>query len=249
VTERRYTLSDVFLKLSSQDTNTEILNANKTFTTDDERIQFLDPNGVDRNVILPTEADSEGVIFWITNTAATFVLNIYASDTITLLVLIHSGETGIFVCDGTSWTAGPVAAGSSVPSGTSMWFYQDTAPLGWSLIAAVDSLLAVKGGTQAYNVPGGTAAGTWTQINHSHTTGDHTLTIAEMPAHTHNRPDRYTMRSDWAGGLYYSPNPTNTVPTSSTGGGTAHNHGNTGDSATPDTWRPSAHVGILARKD
>lgn len=249
MTERRYSLSDVLLMLSSQSTNTETLNANKTLATDSERIQFLDPNGVDRKVTLPSEADSDGIIFWITDTTGENVLNVYASNGITFLATISQNETGIFVCDGSAWTAGPVAAGPPVPSGSSMWFYQDTAPVGWSLIAAADSLLAVKGGANAYNVAGGNNVGTWVQPNHLHTTTGHALTIAEMPSHTHDRPNRYSMLSDWAGGLYYSPYATNTVPTSSTGGGNAHDHGNTGNSATPNTWRPQAYVGILARKD
>lgn len=250
MTERRYSLSDVLLILSSQSTNTETLNANKTLATDSERIQFLDPNGVDRKITLPTEADSDGIIFWITNTDGGNVLNVYASNGITLLATISGSETGIFVCDGSAWTAGPVAAGPPVPSGSSMWFYQDVSPVGWSLIAAADSLLAVKGGANAYNVAGGNNAGTWVQPNHLHTTADHQLTKAEMPAHTHDRPDRYTWRVEGGqGGLYFSPYATNTVPTSSTGGGDVHNHGNTLDSGTPSTWRPQAYVGILARKD
>ncbi len=48
-------------------------------------------------------------------------------------------------------------------AGTKMWFYQNVAPAGWTLDAVPgDELLAVKGGAQAYNVAGGTVAGSWT---------------------------------------------------------------------------------------
>ena len=37
------------------------------------------------------------------------------------------------------------------PTGTKAWFFQNTAPIGWTIDATVtDDLLAVKGGTQAY---------------------------------------------------------------------------------------------------
>jgi len=49
------------------------------------------------------------------------------------------------------------------PSGTEMWFNQNTAPTGWTINSTpADSLLAVKGGTDDYNVAGGTEAGIWT---------------------------------------------------------------------------------------
>lgn len=237
MTERRYSLSDVLLILSSQSTNTETLSANKTLATDSERIQFLDPNGVDRKITLPSEADSDGIIFWITNTNGGNVLNVYASNGVTLLATISQSETGLFVCDGTTWTAGPVAAGPPTPSpilsGFQMWFYHDVAPLGWSIITAADSLLAVKGGANAYNVAGGAQAGTWIQPYHQ-------LTKPEMPIHTHYYTHAYNtvitslhdvQTAYQIGGAQTGPE----------GGDQPHNHGN--------THRPQAYVGILARKD
>jgi len=239
VTQRRYTLPDVLLRVSSQGTNTETLAANKTLTIEDARIQFLDPNGVNRKVISPTEADSDGIIFWIINIDSTATLSVYASDGITLLAIVNSGETGIFVCDGTSWTAGPVTAGPSVPSNTAMWFYQDTAPLGWSIIAAADSLLAVKGGSQAYNVAGGNNAGTWTQPVHSHTGPSHKHTVT-LPK------DGWSGSCCFNGRVYdvgVSTTDARTLDSSYSG------TGSTGGGATSNIYRPKAYVGILARRD
>jgi len=122
-------------------------------------------------------------------------------------------------------------------SGTKMWFFQNTAPTGWTIDSTpADSLLAVKGGSGAFNVNGGTEAGTW-QIPD---TEGHVLTIAEMPAHAH------TMGS-WAAGSgvgtgNFSIEGT-TLNTSTVGGGGGHVH------TQVDTWRPLAQVGIICEKD
>lgn len=71
-----------------------------------------------------------------------------------------------------------------LPTGTKMYFYQDTAPTGWTIDGAVaDVCLAVKGGANAFNVAGGSLAGTWTQPGHTHTGPSHTHT---GPSHTHS---------------------------------------------------------------
>ena len=152
-------------------------------------------------------------------------------------------------------------------SGTKMWFYQDTAPTGWTIVAAAaDAVLAVKGGSNAYNAAGGTQAGTWTQP-------DHTLTTAETPAHTHGSAGSHYHALMWFGDFYGeegyhvyaarqlftttltgSPPSWNTASKSyyktdtggdhthtSVGGGSAHNHGT--------TYRPLAQVGIICSKD
>jgi hypothetical protein len=60
-----------------------------------------------------------------------------------------------------------------IPAGTKMIFYQNTAPTGWTIDGTVaDALIAVKGGSNAYNVNGGQLAGTWVQGNHAHTFSD-----------------------------------------------------------------------------
>ena len=47
-------------------------------------------------------------------------------------------------------------------SGRKVWLYENTAPTGWTIATSVgDKLIAVKGGSDAYNVSGGTMAGTW----------------------------------------------------------------------------------------
>jgi len=152
-----------------------------------------------------------------------------------------------------------------LPSGTKAWFYQNVAPTGWTIdtVAEADTVLAVKGGSNAYDVAGGNKGGTWTQPDHAHTgpshthtTQDLTLTIAQMPSHAHS----YTFL-----GYSSSSGPAGTHTWSSysypqtgyTGGSQPHNHGITGsagtgftgNNATVATWRPRANIGIICVKN
>lgn len=147
-------------------------------------------------------------------------------------------------------------------SGIKMWFYQNTAPIGWTLDATPsDDLLAVKGGAQAYNALGGTGAGTWTVAGLTKDAHTHAQAGAAGngatgagSAHTHGL-ERKTNTED---------KDTGTVPWPSeniTGGeaththtGPSHQHGATGiqsdSGVTSDaTWRAKARLGIICTKD
>ena len=57
--------------------------------------------------------------------------------------------------------------------------YRNNQPDGWLIDSGVtDCVIALKGGSQAYNTAAGAIAGTWQNP-------DHTLTVPEMPIHTH----------------------------------------------------------------
>lgn len=118
-------------------------------------------------------------------------------------------------------------------SGRKMWVYENTAPTGWSIVSVTDRVLAVKGGSNAYNVSGGNTAGTWTQP-------DHTLTVAEIPSHQHGA----YWGTTGADSSYYQPSGSstglNTTFTAAAGSGGAHNHGT--------AYRPAACVGIVIEK-
>lgn len=84
------------------------------------------------------------------------------------------------------WTEIGNLIGSVFESGTKMWFYQNVAPTGWTLVTATtDILLGIKGGSGDYDVNGGNIAGTWTQLNHRHSGPSHTHTIS---SHYHSIP-------------------------------------------------------------
>lgn len=76
--------------------------------------------------------------------------------------------------------------------------------------------------------------GTGGSTTHNHTTGNHTLTLDEIPAHTHAIPYPDGQRNADAGSDWQKQGwnlGQITKATGSAGGGKAHNHGNTGDSS------------------
>lgn len=82
--------------------------------------------------------------------------------------------------------------------------------------------------THTHGVPG---------VAHTHTTGNHTLTVTEMPSHNHGLKEPFYKFSELNMGLVGQvykgdKHQDNTWYSEKTGGGQAHNHGNTG-STTP----------------
>jgi hypothetical protein len=155
-----------------------------------------------------------------------------------------------------------------IESGTEVWFHQDIAPTGWTIESGLfDRLLAVKGGTQAYNVNGGNPGGTWTQPNHTHgmaghvhSTRGHVLSVAEMPVHDHDIKSGAGYQGAGSGFSVLAGSPYTGSwgdPCASAGSGGSHSHGDTygpsdnttGGSATANTYRPGANCGIIASKD
>lgn len=128
------------------------------------------------------------------------------------------------------------------PSGTRLFFHQDTAPIGWTTDTTIgDSLLAIKrDGTSSYTT-GGTVQGSWQQ-------SDHVLSVDEMPNHNHYISPMSQVGGVRGGGgdvvAYATGFPAGSAGpynVSGTGSSQAHNHGN--------YWRPQAAVGIIASKD
>lgn len=139
-----------------------------------------------------------------------------------------------------------------------MWVYRNSAMDGWVVDSSVaDRVLAIRGGSRAYNIAGGSAGGTWQQAGH-------TLNIPEIPAHGHDASTNKTgshshetgfgRKTSENQGPLRAPNGTDsdipqrttpagehahTVTINPTGGGKPHNHGS--------TWRPAAAVGTLQR--
>jgi len=98
--------SAVFTSLKL-DQNVETLAATKTLTTSDLIVQKLDPDGADRDVVLPAEASSTDLLFIIFNMAngsgETLTIK---DDSPATLGILEPEMVGIYHCDGTTWTGG-----------------------------------------------------------------------------------------------------------------------------------------------
>ncbi len=79
--------------------------------------------------------------------------------------------------NGTTWDD----VGTMIPSGTAIVFYQASAPVGWTAVAANDKFLRVVTAGGTGGTTGGTVAAS-TSLAHSHTVNSHTHTSG---AHSH----------------------------------------------------------------
>lgn len=102
---------------------------------------------------------------------------------------------------------------------------------------------------------GGTKSHTHTYVHthevpgaaHTHTTGNHTLTVAEMPKHSHKTGIQSNRAGEYNAGVnsaYVYYDQTSGVNTTTTGGDGAHNHGNTGSTTPASTTTNSQSTSI-----
>jgi len=138
---------------------------------------------------------------------------------------------------------------------TKIWIYANAAADGWVVDSSVtDRVLAIKGGSNAYNVSGGVVAGTWTQPSHA-------LIEAELPAHSHvigndSHTHTFTRYShiEYGGTAGAASEATGSSAGTVTTDSGSHNHtcGNTGSGSSHNhgtTHRPAAAVGTLQYLD
>jgi len=143
--------------------------------------------------------------------------------------------------------------GNFITSGRKLWLYENTAPTGWTIVAVTDSVLAVKGGFQAYNVTGGQTAGTWTQPNHTHTMNTH-----NHQWYNHNTGADKTYNN---AGAEIDVHTTGYAAANRIQTGNAQENslvdsytdkidpGDTNNGATAATYRPLAAIGVIVSKD
>ena len=80
------------------------ITANYQLTVEHPTLLFLDPNGGSKDVLLPAEADSEGLFFLISNTAdASETLIVKEDSDTTTIASVVQNAAGLFWCDGTTW--------------------------------------------------------------------------------------------------------------------------------------------------
>jgi len=132
----------------------------------------------------------------------------------------------------------------NAPTGTRLAFHQASPPTGWTQdITVTDSMLRVVSGA------GGATGGIDSPINftteHYHTTGDHQLTIAEMPSHRHEII--MTTLNPGSTAPFNGSSGIDTEHTEMEGGDGAHNHGDT--NSTGATVEFKYHDMIICAKE
>ncbi len=114
-----------------------------------------------------------------------------------------------------------------------MYFYRNDSCIGWELVTGVeDAVLAVKGGSDVYNVDGGDVAGTWTVPDHTHDPGTYQI------SHTHTG-DRLTLEG--------TPPSTTTAIDAVYNTVTVLEGISESVALVSSTWRPAAGVGTLQK--
>jgi len=118
---------------------------------------------------------------------------------------------------------------SEFASGTTMIFYQDSVPIGWTIdgsqgnkgikVVSVASSGGISGGTDTFS----------TCFSNDKSTELHELTISQMPAHDHDAESELRVTYDTTGGNFWYSQDTSTgsgptLTTEETGGGSGHGH-------------------------
>lgn len=133
--------------------------------------------------------------------------------------------------------------GKAVPSGIiCLWSGSvDNIPDGWALCDGQngtedlrDKFVVGAGNSYAVNATGGNAS---QNVNLSGSTGATTLTVDQMPSHTHSAPLRIATWAEGSGRYFSSNGSQGPVYTGATGGGQSHSHSLSG-SATVSTLPP-----------
>lgn len=147
------------------------------------------------------------------------------------------------------------------------WFYRNDTTEGWVIDSSItDRVLAIKGGSLAYNVNGGNTAGSWTisgmsaanESSHIHATGNHSHKWYDLVTGAADKDGAGTPLSATGGKDYphvvtssdnSDAGPDQDLYTDSqggnTGGGSVHTHTLSQDAG----WRPAAAVGTLQYPD
>jgi hypothetical protein len=142
-------------------------------------------------------------------------------------------------------------ADAVIPSGTEMLFYQDTAPVGWTINNYDDKLVFVSKGSAAGGETGGGvhSTGTWTQPDHTHTADAHTHQIPIGVSGTNLFWPASPDSGDAFSASYYTTNVTSISITPGKIKTDAASAATMSSDATANTWRPAAYVCIICTKN
>ncbi len=176
------------------------------------------------NITIAPDAGVTQIGFFMFENVTAGAFTVTYSNGISTLVL-PQGRRGIFWNDQTN---GPrlisicgVTGADATPTGTSMMFYQASVPTGWTAVVTNDvAFRAVLNGTS-----GGTSGGTlaFSTVFGGTTTGATTLTVDQIPSHSHSYTS-VTLTSSVASGSNTAATVAAASTTGLTGGGNSHTH-------------------------
>lgn len=179
-------------------------------------------------VVSPAAGDAttylNGFYFWSNATTGNFTITVTTANG---SVVLPQGRQGLLFVSATA-SLGPSlfaitdpSGAQPIPSGTTMVFYQNAAPTGWTISPSLNDyalkIVSSAGGVTTGSVPYSTLFGR-TAVD------AYTLQIADIPAHTHDYAGN--VRSGAPGGISIgsSGTPNQVTSTTSTGGGGPHAH-------------------------
>ncbi len=93
----------IFRKGMKLDFFTEELSGNKTITADYPPVLILDPANATRDVTLPAEASSKGLMFFILNNGSGSEILVIKDDGGSTIITLDFPDNGWVYCDGTTW--------------------------------------------------------------------------------------------------------------------------------------------------
>lgn len=173
-----------------------------------------------------------------------------------LFVNAVTGNTELYYQDSSTrviqvTSNGIVNAPPEIPRGSVMLFAQITAPVGWIQDVSKNDILCYV--TNGSAIQGGSVGGlTWiiTGVNAITDVAPHTLTSAEIPAHSHNVSAATAAggTTGFQAGANLFLQQTSIISDGGTGGGQAHSHVAGTTVFADGTWRPPVLGVIVCQK-
>jgi hypothetical protein len=202
-------------------TTLSLSSSNVTLSASQARMCMLRLSGTLLANVVITSANN-GIYLVENVTAGSFTVTLSDGS---LTVTIPQSRRAVVYRDATNGprivSAGGTGANAAdpIPVGTVMLFYQNAAPTGWTISAALNDY-ALKIVSSAGGVTSGSVA--YSTLFGRTATDSHTLTVAQIPSHTHSQSETNSSSGGIEAGNDFTSN--GSATTGATGGGGGHTH-------------------------